>query len=139
MQDGGSQPNGQGQAAASLRPFAEVQADIEAKFVDLELKVLTALQFDFDYDCGTPFAFLQMFLSVHFQKLTKQLPELSTDAKINHFGTNFYMHFDKTLKALTLRALYQSGSDLCVFFPAEILAATFILLATVKWAKDPAM
>ena len=51
------------------RPFSEVQQEIEAQFVDLELKALTILGFDFDYDFGTPFVFIRYFLNTHYDQM----------------------------------------------------------------------
>ena len=52
-----------------VRPFSEVQQEIEAQFVDLELKAITILTFDFDYDFGTPFVFIKLFLNTHYDHM----------------------------------------------------------------------
>ena len=70
-------------------PFEEVQADIESKFIELELKVLTVMQFDFDYSFCTPFSFIDMFLETHFDHFRKQIPE----DKLNFFSGTFYNFF----------------------------------------------
>ena len=89
-----------------MRPFAEVKAEIEAKFVDLELKVLTVLQFDFDYAFGTPFRFIRMFLQTHYAKLGRECPPLSSRDRLEDFGKRLYTPFDRTTRSLALRALY---------------------------------
>ena len=52
-----------------VRPFSEVQQEIEAQFVDLELKAITILTFDFDYDFGTPFVFIKLFLNTQYDHM----------------------------------------------------------------------
>ena len=108
---------------------------MESKFIDLELKVLTVIQFDFNYDYATPALFIQDFLHTHFKNLNRDVLQLS-DQEINIFGKHVYSNFDVKLNTLTRNILYQNGSDLCVFIPPEILAASCILLANIKCAKD---
>ena len=52
--------------------------------------------------------------------------------QITIFSQSFYPHFDRTLARYTLKFIYQSGSDVCLFFPAEIISASMILLANIK-------
>mmetsp|Transcript_11046 Transcript_11046/g.18471 ORF Transcript_11046/g.18471 Transcript_11046/m.18471 type:complete len:159 (-) Transcript_11046:697-1173(-) len=36
--------------SSTLKPYEEVQEELEIRFIDLELRVLSVIQFDFDYD-----------------------------------------------------------------------------------------
>ena len=54
-----------------MKPFEEVKTEIESKFVDLEFKLLIALQFDLDFTFGTPFRFNRMFLNSNFNRIKK--------------------------------------------------------------------
>ena len=48
------------------------------------------------------------------------------------FAVQIYEHFDKSIKELTLEVFYKSGTDTCLFWPPEIIAAAGILLANQK-------
>ena len=66
-----------------------MRQELETKFTDLELQVLTIIQFDFDYGFGTPFAFYSMFHETHHSYLkTMILAE-----KLEDFNKNFYSEF----------------------------------------------
>lgn len=43
------------------------------KFLEIELKVLSVMQFDFDYDNATPFGFIHEFLHANFRRLMESL------------------------------------------------------------------
>lgn len=99
-----------------MRPFSEVQQQIETQFVDLELKTLTIMTFDFDYDFSTPIVFIKMFLNSHYDQMGFNDPK--------EFGK-----FDKKICEITLEKVYGSGEDLCLFWPPEIIAAGMIFEA----------
>lgn len=72
--------------------------------MDLELKALTVITFDFDYDFGTPFVFIRMFLNSHYDFMG------FTDPKT-------YQKFDQMICELTLEKVYRSGKDFCCYWP----------------------
>ena len=111
--------------------FEDIRNEIEIKFIDTELKVLTIIDFDFDCEFNTPFGFIKLFLQSHFNSLTKIM---SAEDRQN-FG-KLYQKFDDTVKKWTLDNLYYSGTDIYLFYPAEILAAVAIYSGNIKCTKE---
>lgn len=87
------------------------------------MKTLTILTFDFDYDFGTPFVFIKMFLNTHYDEMKFVDPKL--------FST-----FDKKICETTLTKIYKSGSDICCFWPPEIIAAGMIFQANQEMSPQ---
>jgi hypothetical protein len=79
----------------------------------LELKAITILTFDFDYDFGTPFVFIKLFLNTHYVHMK------FTDPKE-------FQKFDKKICENTISKIYSSGSDVCCYWPPQIIAAAMI-------------
>jgi hypothetical protein len=95
------------------------------------------MQFDFDYSYNTPFSFISLFLPAHYAHFEKTLVKQGVD--VAKFGQQFYTYFDQTVQNYTLRIIYQSGSDISLFVPSYILAATCILLANLKCCENKEM
>lgn len=87
--------------------------------MDLELSVLTLLQFDFDYDFATPIRFIELFIESYQNKL-------SSDKKDD------YGQFVRDLHQVAMEVLYWSDSNVCLYYPAPILSAVIILLTNIQ-------
>ena len=99
------------------------------KFLEIELKVLSIMKFDFDYDNATPFGFIHEFLHANFKRLIDKLGFQHNSKEAFEFATSVYEQFDKLVKELTLDIFFKSGSDTCLFWPPQIIAASGIILA----------
>ena len=69
-----------------MTDFEKVADHLEKQFIDLELQILTIIKFEFNFDYGTPFSFINMFLQDHFARLTFNF----TPEQIEDFGKNYF-------------------------------------------------
>jgi hypothetical protein len=51
------------------KEFLNAKEEIYSKCIQLELKILTVIKFDFDYEFATPFPYVQHFLHSNFDRI----------------------------------------------------------------------
>lgn len=83
--------------------FERVQDEIMNKFLDLELRVLTILRFEFDYQFATPFVFNDFFLHEHHNFLKEGF---ISEQNLADFDSVFYQFFAQTVQNFTLKIVY---------------------------------
>ena len=87
------------------------------------------MKFDFDYDNATAFSFIHQFLHANFKRVMDVLGIQQNSKQAYEFATQVYEEYDKHVKDLTIEIFYKNGSDISLFWPPEIIAASGILLA----------
>jgi hypothetical protein len=60
------------------------------KFLEIELKALSVMNFDFDYDNATPFRFIHNFLHANFKRLIDIMGFQQNSKEAFEFATSVY-------------------------------------------------
>ena len=95
------------------KPFAEVKDQLQGDFTDLERKLLKLINFDFEFQL--PFDCLRAYKDRHLLKGQEEGPYLAAVVKLYDTAKRIVFHS------------YQL--DLCLYFPAPVIAAAALLIA----------
>ena len=116
------------------KPFLEVQDQLTNDFSDLELKVLKLVEFDFNFE--VPFDYIRVYKDRRI--LSDDQDSLLNRVKArNHDETLFMKAVVKFYETAKRCAFHSYSMDLCLYFPAPVIAGAVYLIADKAFSEAP--
>eukprot|EP00347_Sterkiella_histriomuscorum_P013851 403363122 len=120
------------QARGKVKPFDEIKELLLEDFVDLEFKILTCIQFDFEFDL--PFKHLERFKDTYLNQfvLQNKLQHLNEDKLLLSDFKNYFDLFLNLAQKFCLDSYLQSY---CLYFPGAVITAGCLLISAIMFNK----
>jgi hypothetical protein len=120
-------PKGTGLNVPKVRPLDDIRKDIMAEFSTIEVEILTAIEFDLEFDL--PVKYFKNFKLQYLDPLFKLMAGDKAKNKANYLAVDQIIG---GLRDLTLKLVRdQYLRPFCLYFPAPIIFAACLLLANL--------